>query len=194
VRCRLSALLLLTVVASGCAGSPAPVSPTPSAPGVPGAGRVVTLTCADAGSGTLGDGTGPALAVGALTFEGLRATVPDVPRATDVGLRVPAELAGWRFRKVPVYVTARAPSVTLRLDPEIAAAFAWVPARSWTSGEPDLTRWAAASVSFASCPDRTATYFGGLLADAAGTCIRFRVGDAGPRRVSTRLDGRGCPG
>lgn len=196
MRLRLSALCLVTAAISGCTGSsPAPTSSAASTPGLPGAARAVSLTCADAGSGTLGDESGPALVVDALTFEGFRGTVPDVPRALDVGLRLSAELADWHFRKVPVYLPARAPNVTLQMSPGVAAAFAWVPAQAWTSGGPDLTRWTATSVSFASCPDRTATYFGGFLADAAGTCLRFQVGeDPSAEKVVTRLDGRACSG
>ncbi|HEY6745177.1 MAG TPA: hypothetical protein VI357_05605 [Mycobacteriales bacterium] len=196
-------MLVLAFLASGCSGSSpaAPSSPggvatasstTSSSPG-PGTDRSIALTCSDAGSGSLSDDTGPSLVVGSLTFEGLRATVKDVSRAVDVGLRVPAELTDWHFRKAPIYLPARAPSVTLTMNPGVAAVFAWVPAQVWTSGSADLTRWATTSVTFASCPDRTATYFGGIAAETPRTCVRFQVG-AAPyvNSVALGLDGRGC--
>jgi hypothetical protein len=196
-------VLLLTLPVSGCRGSSpaAPSSPgrsttasstTSSAPG-DSTDRSIGLTCSDAGSGSLSDDVGPALVVDSLTFEGLRGTVKDVSRAVDVGLRVPAELTDWHFRKAPIYLPARAPTVTLRMNPAVAAAFAWVPARVWTSGSADLTRWATTSVTFASCPDRTATYFGGIVADTPRTCLRFQVGAAADvKSVAIGLDGQGC--
>ena len=203
MRRRLPAVLLLPLLVGGCSGS-VPVAPsslgrsatapstTSSATG-PGADRSIALTCSDAGSGSLSDDIGPALVVDSLTFEGLKGTVQEVSRAVDVGLKVPAELADWRFRKAPIYLPARAPTVTLRMNPEVAAAFAWVPAQMWTSGSADLTRWVTTSVSFASCPDRTATYFGGIVADIPRRCLRFQV-DAAPgvKSVTIGLDGRDC--
>jgi hypothetical protein len=160
---------------------------------VPGTDRSIALACSDAGSGSLSDDIGPALVVDSVTFEGLRGTVKDVSRAVDLGLRVPAELTDWHFRKAPIYLTTGAPTVTLRMNPAVAAAFAWVPAQAWTSGSADLTRWATTSVTFASCPDRTATYFGGILADSPRTCLRFTVGAApDAKSVTVGLDGRDC--
>jgi hypothetical protein len=203
VRRRLPAVLLLALSLSGCSGSSpaAPSGPgsstttssTPSPSTGPGTDRSIAFTCSDAGSGSLGDGIGPALVVDSLTFEGLRGTVKEVPRAVDVGLKVPAELAGWHFRKAPIYLPAAAATVTLQMNPAIAAAFAWVPAPVWTSGSGDLTRWATRSVSFASCPDRTATYFGGIVAESSRACLRFTVGTAPDQKnVAIGLDGRGC--
>lgn len=201
---RQRALGLLIVLVSGCtssssrtsSGSPSSVIHGSTSPAAQSSERAVTLSCADSGGGTLTEDAGPPLVLGALTFEGLRRTVTDVPRAVDVGLRLPAELAEWHFRKAPVYLPARAGSVTLRMSPNIAAAFAWVPAQLWTSGGgPDLSRWAATSVSFSSCADRTATYFGGFLADSTETCLRFQVGDhRGKNNVNRRLDGSTCSG
>jgi hypothetical protein len=203
VRRRLPAVLLLTLLVSGCSGSSpaapsslgrsAPAASTPSSSTGPGTERSIAFTCSDAGGGSLGDDIGAALVVDSLVVEGLRTTVKDVARAVDVGLRVPAELTDWHFRKAPIYLPARAPTVTLRMNPEVAAAFAWVPAQMWTSGRPDLTRWATTSVTFASCPDRTATYFGGIVADTSSTCLRFQIGAAPDlKRVAIGLDGRGC--
>jgi hypothetical protein len=203
VRRRLPTVLLLSLLVSGCSGSSraapsAPgrsttVSSTTSSSTGPGTDRSIALTCSDAGSGSLSDDIGPALVVDSLTFEGLRGTVKDVSRAVDVGLRVPAELTDWHFRKAPIYLPAGAPTVTLQMNPAVAAAFAWVPAQVWTSGSADLTRWATTSVTFASCPDRTATYFGGIVADSPRTCLRFEVGAApDPKSVAIGLDGRGC--
>jgi hypothetical protein len=147
----------------------------------------------DAGGGSFSDDIGPALIVGSAAIEGLRATAKNVPRAEDVGLGLPAELAGWRFRKAPIYLPAHAQTVTLRMSPGVAAAFAWLPARTWTSGSADLTQWTTTSVSFASCPDRTATYFGGILANSPETCVRFQFGAAPDMKsVALSLDGRRC--
>lgn len=203
MRRRLPAVLLLIFLISGCSDSStaAPSSPgrsemassTTSSSTKPGIDRSIALTCSDAGSGSLSDDIGPALVVDSLTFEGLRGTVEDVPRAVDVGLRVPAELTDWHFRKAPIYLAAGAPTTTLRMNPAVAAAFAWVPAQVWTSGSADLTRWATTSVTFASCPDRTATYFGGIVAGTPTTCLRFKVGAApDAKSVAIGLDGRGC--
>ena len=202
-RCLPTVLLLILVVVSGCSGS-SPASPsspdrsatassTTSSSTGPGTDRSIVLTCSDAGSGSLSDDIGPALVVDSLTFEGLRATVKDVSRAVDVGLRVPAELTDWHFRKTPIYLPAGAPTMTLRMNPAVAAVFAWVPAQVWTSGTTDLARWGTTSVTFASCPDRTATYFGGIAADTPRTCLRFKVGAAPEAKsVAIGLDGRDC--
>jgi hypothetical protein len=62
------------------------------------------------------------------------------------------------------------------------------------NGQPDLAAFVATSVSFASCPDRTATYFGGILAPTPDTCVRFDVSEAGSTTaIAQRLDGRRCP-
>jgi hypothetical protein len=200
---RMPVVLPLILLVGGCSGSSpaAPSSPgrltTASSTATPATGsrtdRAIALTCSDAGSGSLSDDIGPALVVGSLTFEGLRGTVEDVSRAVDVGLRVPADMTAWHFRKAPIYLPARAPTVTLRMDPAVAAAFAWVPARVWTSGGADLTRWTTTSVTFGSCPDRTATYFGGIVADTPRTCVRFQGGAApDAKSVAIGLDGRSC--
>jgi hypothetical protein len=130
------------------------------------------------------------LTVGSLTIEGIRATAREVPRAVDVHLRVPAELEDWRFRKAPVYLPAASRTVRLRMSPGSGAAFGWVPASMWTAGQPDLAEFAVMSVSFGSCPDRTATYFGGILAAAPDTCVRFDVSDGrSTTTIAQRLDG-----
>ena len=114
----------------------------------------------------------------------------------QVGGTGPVALANWRFRKAPVYMPAGAAPVRLEVRPRGAGALAWVPAELWTSGaDPDLTRWAATSVTFQSCPDRMATYFGGLLGPASDTCLYLDVRRDGARieNLTTRLDGADCP-
>jgi hypothetical protein len=196
------ALVLLTALASSCTssssrvppGSPSSIAPSVASPVPHTLDRAVALSCSDSGGATLNDSVGPPLALGALTFEGFSATVKDVPRAVDVGLKVPTEFADWHFRKVPVYLPARAVTVTLTMSRDIAAAFAWVPARMWISGgTPDLARWAATSVSFSGCADRATAFFGGFLADGPETCLRFRLGDDPVKgSVRKRLDGKSC--
>ena len=205
MRCHRVTLTVLVVgsAVAGCSaasppagsGTPAPSagSATSAAAGSAPQQRSVRLGCVESGSGTLSDETGPPLTVGPVSFEGFRAQVREVPRAADVGLRTPAGQDSWRFRKVPVYLPAGSAVVTLSMSPGAAVAFAWVPAQAWTSGAPDLSRYAATSVSFASCPDRTATYFGGFLAASPDTCVRFRLGDGRTTTpVSRRLDGAAC--
>jgi hypothetical protein len=197
---RVLACGLLIVGTCACTGSPSrEPSASPSAastgsssPAAPGLAETITLSCAQSGGGSPGN-AGEALTVGALILDGFAVPIADVPLPGDVGLRAPAQLAAWHFRKVPVYLSASAEPVTLRMSGR-GAAFAWLPAATWTAGDtPDLTRWASRSVTFTGCGDRMATYFGGLLADSPQTCLRFSVTDSSGRRsIARRLDGNPC--
>ena len=193
------ALVVLIAALTSCTGSsPSTPSaaPSPPAAAVTVSDRAITLSCADAGSGSLDARSGSALEVGRLTFEGLAAELDDVPRATDVGLRLPTALTNWRFRKAPVYVPAGTAPVRLQIRRPAAGALAWVPADLWTSGaNPDLTRWATTALTFESCPGRTATYFGGLLAPTTDTCLHLdaRSDHAQVDSLTTRLNGADCP-
>ena len=154
------------------------------------------LSCEDAGTpgASGGPGAGDFEFRGA-TFERLRTQLENVPRAADVGLTVPPTMADWHFRKVPVYLSAGAPPVTVRLhDSGGNSTLAWVSSDAWTSGSsPVLAEWLASSVTFEGCRDRPSVYFGGLAASSPGTCLSPTF-EAGTLResASQRLDGATC--
>jgi hypothetical protein len=173
----------------------APRSPSrsPSAAGPP-AGQPVQLSCAESGRAARPTGAGD-LTVGGLVLEGLAGSGRATNRAADAGLRVPPGLAQ-SFRKAPAYLPAGTRSVTVEVLTSSKALVAWVPARIWLTGGSvkDLRPWARSKVTFAGCPDRTSTYFGGLLAASARTCIPLRIRPAGgrPQTRRVRLDGSAC--
>jgi len=152
------------------------------------------LGCADAGSGSTPSGPGD-LAIAGLTLEGLSGEVGDIPPATRAGLDLPAG-HDLRFRKAPAHLSARTGPITVELvAPAGGRALAWVPAIEWTGGgRPDLRPWLTSRVTFHGCPDRDVTYFGGVLADRADTCLHLRIQPTGApvEDVRLRLDGHPC--
>jgi hypothetical protein len=183
---RAAAGVVVLVVLPACTGSSAPAPATPRA-GVDA--KAVVLTCEDAGTGT--PGTSPSdVASGGAVLEQWAAPTADVPVAAEVGLVVPPRIAGWHFRKTPVYLRAGEREVTATVPANSGAALAWVPADVWTTGgPPHLDAWLATSVTFQGCPDRITTYFGGIAAATPATCVDLALAGAGSRR---RLDGGAC--
>jgi hypothetical protein len=154
---------------------------------------VVELRCSDAGSGSAAP-NGANVSVGGLTLEALAQPMTDVPRATDLNLRIPAGTADQRFRKTPADVAMGSGPVTVELvEPAGGQALMWVPAAQWGSSL-DPSRWTSAKVTFAGCPDRDATYFGGLLAPTPSSCLHLRIRPAGApaQEQRLRLDGQTC--
>jgi hypothetical protein len=117
------------------------------------------------------------------------------PLAEDVGLRLPAGIH-WYFRKLPLAMGTGAADFTVSVS-GAGQALAWVPAAVWTTGvKPDLTAWAASSVTLRSCPDRAALFLGGILAADLNTCLQLTMSRAGQlrRTVGQHLDGSPCAG
>jgi hypothetical protein len=150
--------------------------------------RHVSLGCADS------LGVQPGDAVDAIPFEGLTrmSAREEPPRARDVGLRLPSGM-NWFFRKNPLVMRQGAADFTLTASGP-SQAFAWVPAGAWTTGDIDLSRWSASSVTLHSCPDRAAQFLGGILAGDLHTCLRMTMRQAGEpdRTVRQHLDGSPC--
>lgn len=152
----------------------------------------VVLRCTDAGSGDEPSGAGD-VAIAGLTLEGLSQPATEVPSATQAGLLVPAG-SSQHFRKAPAYLAAGGGPVTLELlTPPPGQTLAWVPAREW-SGRPDLRPWMSSTVTLDGCPDRDATYFGGVLATEPAACLNLRVtrADGAREEMRLRLDGNPC--
>jgi hypothetical protein len=182
-------------LAAGCSGR-APQTEAPSPPAAVhtagslaafGTGKI-SLDCSDSISPQPGE------PVGEVPFEGLpmASAGEEPPMAQDVGLRLPPGLH-WFFRKNPLSVRKGAADFTLTVSSP-SQALAWVPARSWTSGSVDLTRWSAASLTLHSCPDRDALFLGGILAEDLHTCLRMTMRQAAQpeRTVRQHLDGSAC--
>jgi hypothetical protein len=167
---------------------PTPISAVDSA----AAGRTsafavghTSLGCADATTSGGGDTAGAPFE---LHLAGEVTSPP--PRAEDVGLSLPDGL-DWYFRKEPLSLPPGAADVTLSVDGP-GQAVAWVSAPVWTSGRrPDLTDWAASSVTFSSCPHRAALFLGGLVSADLETCIHLTIHQAGQavQDLRVRLDG-----
>lgn len=186
---------LLTILAAGCSGParqggfPSPLAAV-TAPGSPAAfgSRSVSLDCSDSISPQPGE------AVDDIPFQGFP-TAPvgeEPPLAQDVGLRLPPGMH-WYFRKNPLSVRKGAASFSLTVSGP-SQALVWVPAATWTTGTADWTRWAAATLTVHSCPDRDAMFLGGILAEDLHTCLRMTMRQAGQpdRTVRQHLDGSAC--
>jgi hypothetical protein len=198
-RCSLGGLMVLIMAAAGCTGHAgrATTGPTPEpvATSAPPAGfgtRQISLGCSDATWASTADTEG--MTRDSLPFDGFSAqTERPPPRAEDVGIRLPATLH-WYFRKAPLAMLAGAPDFTVAASGP-GQALAWVPVGVWTSGgHPDLTSWAASSVTLHSCPDHAALFLGGVLAADPATCLHLDVRAAGraERTVRQHLDGTSC--
>jgi hypothetical protein len=191
------------VFVTGCTGSgrfpatghaPGSASGTTSAPGAGfGTGHKV-LTCADAHSAVVADDV-TGLAVGDVVFGGLTGGGGSVPRAEDVGLRLPDDL-DWYFAKAPLILRARARKVTVKVTGP-GQALAWVPSSVWTTGSPiDLGPWAAGSVTVQNCPGEDTSFLGGILAVAPNPCLGLQVRSrwSSTETVYRRLNGSPCAG
>jgi hypothetical protein len=99
----------------------------------------------------------------------------------------------WYFRKNPLVMRKGASDFTLTVSGS-AQALAWVPAGAWATGDIDLNRWSAFSLTLHSCPDRAAEFLGGIVADDLHTCLRMTMGQPGQpeRTVRQHLDGSAC--
>jgi hypothetical protein len=198
-RCSIGGLVLLIMAAAGCTAhtgggttdrTPEPVttSATPASFGT----RQISLDCTDATWASTMDIQG--LTRESIPFVGFSVrTQPPPLLAEDAGLRLPAGLH-WYFRKQPLAMLAGAPDFTVAASGP-GQALAWVPVGVWTSGgHPDLTSWAASSVTLHSCPDHAALFLGGVLAADPATCLHLNIRPAGraERIVRQRLDGTSC--
>ena len=185
--------VLSVALLAACTSSPE-ASPTGSRTSESASARPeVELGCADAGNGSA-VASGTSLSVGGLTLEDVARPLAGVPRAGDLGFRMPDGSAEQRLRKTPADVAAGTGPVTVELiDPADGEALMWVPADQWSSSL-DAGRWMTAKVTFDGCPDRDVTYFGGLLAPAPGRCLHLRIRPAGAAAQDhrQRLDGRPC--
>jgi hypothetical protein len=185
-----TAVLLLAACSTDRSTKPSPVVPLPSSSAVAPA-EPVELTCADAGGG---NAPSDVTAAG-LNLEGPAAEITDPPLASDVGLIVPVG-SNQHFRKAPAYLPAGSPPVTIELTtPTAGQGLAWVPAADWAGGSPpDLRPWITNKVTFAGCPDRASTYFGGLLATDPRACLDLTVAQEGKAVVAQRLrlNGSAC--
>jgi hypothetical protein len=198
-RCALGGVLVLVMAAAGCTGhrggamtgaSPEAVA-TPATPPSFGA-RQISLGCSDATWASTADTQG--IARDNVPFNGFTVEMNrPPPLAEDVGLRLPANLH-WYFRKEPLAMLAAAPDFTVAVTGP-GQALAWVPAGVWTSGgHPDLTSWAASSVTLHSCQDHAALFLGGVLAADPATCLHLdiRPAEGVERTVRQHLDGTSC--
>jgi hypothetical protein len=180
------------VFVAGCTGTSPEPAPTASSVAAPtSSAGPIRLTCADAASGSAPVGPGN-VSVAGLTLEDLARPVSSLPRAGDTGATAPS--GDQRIRKVPAYLPAGSPPVTVELlDPAPGQALVWVPAGRW-SGRPDLRPWASTEVTLAGCPGTDATYLGGILADEPDACLHLNVQRAGdqPQTIRIRLDGHPC--
>ena len=187
--------LAMTVLTAGCS-EPAPragvssanPSLTTTGSGAAFGARTISLNCADSISPQPGE------AVDEVPFRGLP-TSPvgeEPPLAQDVGVHLPPGMQ-WYFRKNPLSVAKGAADFTLTVSGP-SQALAWVPAAAWTTGNVDLTRWSASTLTLHSCPDRDALFLGGILAGDLQTCLQMRMRQAGqPERTARQhLDGSAC--
>jgi hypothetical protein len=155
--------------------------------------RHVTLTCADAIGVSAVAPAKAGLTVWDVVFEGFSTFMSSVPRAEDVGLRLPHGVH-WYFRKAPIVLKADVTTVTVSVGPP-EQALAWVPSDVWTSGTPpDLGQWSARSVTLQNCPGKTTSFLGGMLAARPNACLVLHVHARGgsEQNVWRRLDGRSC--
>lgn len=201
-RCRLGGLVVLVVVAAGCTGHTGGVTtgPTPERPVATSAmpagfgTRQTSLGCSDATWASTTDTQG--MTRDSIPFDGFSVQTERPPlRAEDVGLRLPATLH-WYFRKQPLAMLAGMPDFTVAVSGP-GQALAWVPVGVWTSGgHPDLTSWAASSVTLHSCPDHAALFLGGVLAADPAICLHLDIRPVGraERTVRQHLDGTPCVG
>jgi hypothetical protein len=199
-RCRLSGLVVLITAAAGCTGHTGGATAGPTAEPVTTSvtplatfgTRQISLDCSDATWASTADTQG--MTSDSIPFAGFSVqTQPPPPRAEDVGVRLPAALH-WYFRKQPLAMLAGAPDFTVAVSGP-GQALAWVPVGVWTSsGHPDLTSWAASSVTLHSCPDHAALFLGGVLAADPAVCLHLGIRPAGraERTVRQHLDGTDC--
>lgn len=197
------ASLACAVLTSACSASPEPaadrtVNPSPtraeqatSSNSSPFAKRNVTLSCSES------IGVPPGESVDDVPFRGLTAMDNEPPLAEDVlGFDLPSDMPAY-FRKNPLVVRKNAADFTVSVSvSDSSQALVWVPAAVWTTQgtrQPELTRWAASSLTLHSCPDRAAMFLGGILADL-NTCLQLTTRQAGhaERTVRQRLDGSPC--
>ena len=197
-RLRFGSALVVMVLAAACSGraddpgvdgSPAPRPAVPSATATVVGGGNVSLGCSDS------IGTQPGESVDAVPFRGLATTGTEPPLAQDVlGFTLPPGMA-WHFRKNPLTMRPGAADVTVSVSGS-SQALLWVPASVWTTQgqRPDVSRWAASSLTLHSCPDRAAVFLGGILAQDQDTCLDLTVHQAGrpDQRRQQRLDGTPC--
>jgi hypothetical protein len=150
--------------------------------------RHITLTCADAITAREADASG----LTDVVFEGL-SQAESVPRAEDVGLRLPPGLH-WYFRKFPLVLKVNAMDVTIAVSGP-GQALLWVPSAVWNAPT-DVGPWASSSVSLQSCPDKNALFLGGILAANPNTCLLFHVRPTGRDEQTFRqqLNGSPCTG
>jgi hypothetical protein len=156
--------------------------------------RHITLTCADAFE-VSPPGSAPVsgLKAGDVIFEGLKGSSGQVPRAEDVGLVLPTDLH-WYFRKAPLTVRAAAMRVTIHIAGS-RRALAWVPDAVWTAGTPpDLSAWAARSVTINTCAHKDTSFLGGILAAEPNPCLTLRVHSrrSGQHTIHRHLNGTAC--
>jgi hypothetical protein len=99
----------------------------------------------------------------------------------------------WYFRKNPLVMRKGASEFTLTVS-GAGQALAWVPAGAWTTGDIDLNRWSASSLTLHGCPDRAAEFLGGILASDLHTCLHMTMRQPGQpdRTVRQHLDGSAC--
>jgi hypothetical protein len=185
------ALLLVLVVAAGCAGHAGVQDSTPHSSPTSGAltgfgTRHVTLSCSDAIAARPADVSG----LTDVVFAGLSQTQA-VPRAEDVGLRLPPGLH-WYFRKAPIVMKANAIDATIAVSGP-GQALAWVPSGVWDNGV-DLGPWGSSSVTLQSCPDMNALFLGGILAADPTTCMVYHVQSGRDEQTfRQQLNGSSCP-
>ena len=197
-RLNVSGVLSVMVLAAGCTGpdadhtvdgSPTPRSAATSSWPVAFGNRNVSLGCSDA------VGVPPGETIDEVPFRGFPTTDSEPPLVQDVlGFRLPPGMH-WFFRKNPLSMRKGAGDFTLSVSGS-SQALLWVPAGVWTTqgSRPDLTTWAASSLTLHSCPDRAAMFLGGILAEDLHTCLQLTMRRAGhpEQTVHQRLDGSPC--
>ena len=190
--------LVVMVLAAGCTGratdhtldgSPTPHSAATSVKPTAFGKRNVSMSCSDS------IGAQPGETIDEVPFRRLATTGTEPPLAQDVlGFKLPSGMH-WYFRKNPLSIRQRAADFTLSVSGS-SQALAWVPASVWTTQgkRPDLTTWAASSLTLHSCPDRAALFLGGILAENQRTCLRLTIRQAGrpEQTIHQRLDGSPC--
>lgn len=191
---RCAAYVCLAALAA-CSGSSTAAPRKPDAPGPSAFGtRSVVLICPGPSGTNLPHTPDDVDLVGAV-LQGLGRSGAPASRAVDVGLAPIPARPGWHFRKAPVYLPAGVPPITLRLAAPGKYALGWVPSSEWTSGHrPGVARWAAESVTFKSCHDGVARYFGGILGATGSTCVPLIVASGSHRsaRIKVSLRGGHC--
>lgn len=197
-RLSIGGALAVMVVAAGCTGrapdqtvegSPTPRSAATSVKPTAFGNRNVSLGCSDS------IGVRPGEAIDEVPFRGLATTDTEPPLAQDMlGFELPSGMH-WYFRKNPLSMRKGAVDFTLSVSGS-SQALAWVPAGVWTTQgkRPDLRTWAASSLTLHSCPDRPASFLGGILAEDLHSCLELTMRQAGhpEQTVHQRLDGSSC--